>query len=434
MNDRVIILGAGISGLSASYYMRKAGIPNIVVEKENTYGGLCDSFEIQGFTFDTFAHISFDNEETAYNILEGNTAHWIHKPEATNYSQGLWIRNPAQNNLIYLPVKERIKIIKEFISRVPNKSIENYGDWLRSMYGDYFAEKFPYRYTRKYWTVEPEKLESKWVEGRMYIPTLEEILQGAMETDTRAIHYSKEARYPKYGGFKAFLNFLVQDADIRYCMNILEINAKQKWIKFKNGEEWKYDKLISTIPLTELCKKVKDIPMDILEASDKLDYTSGVMVSLGLSKPHTAPTLWFYIYDEDILPARVYAPDIKSPNNVPEGCSALQAEIYFSKYKNLPDDLEQIKRDVIHQLLKLKLFKEEDIVVSDVRMKQYANVMFTPSIYQARDVIHQYLNSVGIEYAGRWGEWDYLWVGQSLRSGRAAAEKVLNQELEYKEK
>lgn len=78
-------------------------------------------------------------------------------------------------------------------------------------------------------------------------------------------------------------------------------------------------------------------------------------------------------------------------------------------------------------MLRLNLFKEEDIVVSDVRMKQYANIMFTPEIYDARDAVHQYLKSVDIEYAGRWGEWDYLWVGQSFRSGRDAAERCIKQ-------
>ncbi len=427
MNKEIVILGAGIAGLSAAYHLKEAGIPNIVAEKENTYGGLCNSFEIRGFMFDTFAHISFDNEETTYHMLEGNVPHWTHESEAVNFNQGSWIKNPVQNNLAGLPVEERIRIIKGFIERTPDRNIENYGDWLRAMFGDYFAEKFPYKYTRKYWTVEPEQLESNWIKGRMYTPALEEVLRGAMEEDTRSVHYSKEARYPVKGGFKSFLDPLVKNADIRYCMDILEIDPQHKVIRFGNGEEWEYDKLISTIPLPELCHIINTAPESIRKTADRLDYTSGVMVSIGLARPCVSPALWFYIYDEEILPARVYAPDIKSPNNVPHGCSALQAEIYYSRYKKMPDDLEELKEDVIHQMLRLNLFKEEDIVVSDVRMKQYANIMFTPEIFDARDAVHQYLKSVDIEYAGRWGEWDYLWVGQSFRSGRDAAERCIKQ-------
>ena len=175
--------------------------------------------------------------------------------------------------------------------RTPDRNIENYGDWLRAMFGNYFAEKFPYKYTRKYWTVEPEQLESNWIKGRMYTPALEEVLRGAMEEDTRSVHYSKEARYPVKGGFKSFLDPLVKNADIRYCMDILEIDLQHKVIRFGNGEEWEYDKLISTIPLPELCHIINTAPESIRKTADRLDYTSGVMVSIGLARPSGSPAL-----------------------------------------------------------------------------------------------------------------------------------------------
>ena len=94
----------------------------------------------------------------------------------------------------------------------------------------------------------------------------------------------------------------------------------------------------------------------------------------------------------------------------------------------MPRDLERLKENVITQLLRLQLFSREDIIVTDIRAREYANVMFTPSIYKSRDIIHRYLKSIGIEYAGRWGEWDYLWTGQSLRSGKAAEERKKKRE------
>lgn len=419
-----IVLGAGITGLSASYYLRKAGIDNIILERDTTYGGLCNSFTIDGFTFDTFAHISFDNDEETYDMLEGNTSYFKHNPEATNYSNGKWIKNPAQNNLVSLPVDERISIIKGYLNRKENQ-IVSYADWLNYNFGKYFTDRFPRKYTRKYWTVEPERLDFKWIEGRMYVPSFDELLRGAFEESEAVLHYSKEARYPEQGGFKAFLNPLIDGAQIEYSKIVQEIDAERKIIRLSDGEIYEYDRLVSTIPLKELCGLIKNVPNDILQEADKLDFTSGVMVSLGFNKEKVSPKLWFYIYDEDILPARVYAPDYKSINNVPKGCSAIQAEIYYSKYKPMPDDLDALKDNVIEQLLKLDLFKKEDIIVSDIRTKKYANIMFTPSIYEARDKIHKYLNEIEIDYAGRWGEWDYLWVGQSFRSGKKAAERII---------
>ena len=42
MNQRsVVIIGAGIAGLGASYALRKSGVPSVILEKDCDYGGLC---------------------------------------------------------------------------------------------------------------------------------------------------------------------------------------------------------------------------------------------------------------------------------------------------------------------------------------------------------------------------------------------------------
>ena len=43
MNNNTIILGAGISGLGAAYSLRQKGETPLVLEKDETYGGLCDA-------------------------------------------------------------------------------------------------------------------------------------------------------------------------------------------------------------------------------------------------------------------------------------------------------------------------------------------------------------------------------------------------------
>lgn len=419
----VAILGAGVAGIAAASHLGELGISATIYEQEETYGGLCNSFQVEGFTFDTFAHISFDPD--AVQWMEDQTDFLVHRPEALNYAEGTWLRHPVQMNLHGLPVNDRIKVLKDFIYKNAVGKPSNYGEWLKWAFGEYFAEKYPYRYTRKYWTVGPELLETKWITGRMYEPNLEEMLRGAMTDDTPSVHYSKEARYPKNGGFKAFLKYMADKCHIVYNKKAEEIDIKNKKLIFQDKTEVHYDRLISTIPLPELCFAMKEMPTAVRKYADELDYTSGIMVSLGFNRPKVSPSLWYYIYDEDIWPARIYAPEWKSPNNVPKGCSAIQAEIYYSKYKPLFQPLEAILELTIEQLLRLGLFEKKDIILKDIRKKKYANIMFTPQIYTARDKIHEYLDRQGIVYAGRFGEWDYLWVGQSLLSGRRAADQIV---------
>lgn len=424
MGNQVTILGGGIAGLAAAYEAKQKDVKAVVYEKNEAFGGLCRSFTMDGFTFDTFAHVNFSRDPYVMSMLEEKTEYLIHKPEAVNYYHGSWVRNPAQNNLVDLPLEERIAVIEGFVGRDTEKEIHDYKDWLRVQYGDYFAEHFPSAYTRKYWTVEPEELETRWVEGRMYTPALAEMLRGAMTKDTPNVHYTKEIHYPKEGGYGAFLAPFAREADIRTNKKVTYVNPAERRIGFFDGEEITYDNIISTIPLDELVSCMENVPENIRKEAEKLEYTSGVIVSIGLKRENVAPALWFYIYDEDIFPARVYAPNIKSPSNVPKGCCALQAEIYFSRRKPLKHGMEEIMELTICQLISMGLFQREDIVLKDVRMEKYANIMFTPAIYSARKTVREYLEDYGIVCAGRFGEWDYLWTGQSIISGKKAIERI----------
>ena len=48
----VLIVGAGMAGLTAAAYLSRAGLKVLLCEKENQTGGLVNSFEYRGFVFD----------------------------------------------------------------------------------------------------------------------------------------------------------------------------------------------------------------------------------------------------------------------------------------------------------------------------------------------------------------------------------------------
>jgi protoporphyrinogen oxidase len=52
----VVVLGGGIAGLAAGYYLARDGWPVTVVERAPAVGGLCGSFESHGFTLDHGPH------------------------------------------------------------------------------------------------------------------------------------------------------------------------------------------------------------------------------------------------------------------------------------------------------------------------------------------------------------------------------------------
>lgn len=416
--DKIIILGAGISGLGAGYSLRRKGISAILLEKDFTYGGLCGNFEIDGFRFDRFVHFSFSDNEKVNELFSLSSPDIIrHIPNPYNICNGKWIKHPAQNNLYPLSEEEKRRIVADFrnrpqISDINN--ISNYEEWLRLQYGNYFAEHFPMAYTRKYWMCEARDLEIKWIGSRLYQPSIEEVTLGCQSADTPVAYYAKEMRYPQKGGFKTFMKALVKDLDIRFQSEVVEIYPLRKTVRTSVGEIYQYDKLISSLPLPEVLKLIKDVPTEAKNAGNQLKYTCGYQVSVGLKTKNIPPYLWWYIYDEDILPARVYSPSLKSSDNVPEGCSSLQLEIYceWNKYTR-----EELLEKSVDKLIALDIIKKDDILFIDVRFEKYANVIFDHNIYKSRKIVRDYLASIGIETIGRFGEWDYLWSDQSLLSG-----------------
>lgn len=416
--SQIYILGAGISGLGAGYSLRKRGIPSVILEKDATYGGLCGNFEINGFRFDRFVHFSFSNNEEVNRLFSLSSPNIIrHIPNPYNIYKGNWIKHPAQNNLYVLSEKEKHQIIEDFKKRAKDvdiNKIRSYEEWLRVQYGNYFAEHFPMVYTKKYWMCEAKDLETGWVGSRLYQPSLEEVIQGSLTQETPVTYYAKEMRYPVVGGFKTFLNVLVDEANIKFNSEVVEINPEKKMLRTVSGDLYQYDRLISSLPLPEVLNMLQEIPEEVRSVGSQLKCTCGYQVSVGLKTKNTPPYLWWYIYDEDILPARVYSPSLKSSDNAPEGCSSLQMEIFCEKDKYTKEEL--VSRSV-GKLVKLGVIKQEDILFVDVRFEKYANVVFDSNIYNARKAVRDYLSSLGIEVIGRFGEWDYLWSDQSLISG-----------------
>ena len=422
-----IILGAGISGISASFELKKNNIESIIFEKNNDWGGLLDNFQINGFRFDKFIHLSFAQDDYVNNIFY-KTPLIKHQPLSYNYYKGCWLKHPAQNNLFPLNEVEKNLILRDFKLRnwLRDEKVKNYEQWLRGQFGDYFAENFSMIYTEKYWTIEAKNLETKWIGNRLYKPSIEEVEKGLQTDITPNTYYAKEMRYPQKGGYKSFLKPMAEGLDIKTNSKVTAIDINKRQVVINGNLIKTYQNIISSLPLPEICKLIKNIPQHILEASQKLNYTSGYLISLGFNKPHIADKLWFYIYDKEILPSRVYSPSLKSSDNVPLGCSSIQAELYFNKGQKLNLSDEELLRQTISKFINIGLFKDEDLIVKDIRTEKYANVIFDHFIYENRKIVLDYLEINKIISVGRFGEWDYFWSDQSMLSGRNGALKIIN--------
>lgn len=114
----VIIVGAGIAGLSAGYHLKQINIKPILLEKESEYGGLCRSKVIGDAIFDYGVHVSFTQDDYVKKIFEQSVSKEFveHTAVPCNYWHGFWIPHQPQNHLSYLPKPTIKKILIDFIS------------------------------------------------------------------------------------------------------------------------------------------------------------------------------------------------------------------------------------------------------------------------------------------------------------------------------
>ena len=94
--------------------------------------------------------------------------------------------------------------------QTPERPIKNYADWLLSSFGRTFAELFPMQYTRKYHLTTAENMSTDWLGPRIYRPSLEEVLRGALssigpDTSTTSRISAIPARVDSYPILKKFV-------------------------------------------------------------------------------------------------------------------------------------------------------------------------------------------------------------------------------------
>lgn len=430
---KISILGSGMAGYGAAYGLNAEGIESVIYDKNTYYGGHTASHQYDsGFTFDEGPHISFTEVDRIQKLLAENVNFQYEtiKAYVNNYWQGHWIKHPAQCNLHGLPTDLVVKILQDFI-QVQNTDygeIKNYADWLRASFGKTFAATFPMEYTIKYHTTTADNMSTDWLGPRLYRPNLEEVLRGALTSNTLNVHYVNNFRYPSRGGFVSYLKpFMSQQPDLRLVHQLTHLDPQQQTLHFSNGVVDTYEHLISSVPLPDLIPMIAGTPADVLAAAQKLACSTAVIVNLGVNRPDLLDAHWTYFYDRDVCFARISTPYRQSPNNVPDGAASLQVEVYFSqKYRPLDRAPKEWIQPVINDLIRCGILREDDeFLFKNALLVPYANVIFDLERTDALKIVHGYLDDLGIAYCGRYGEWAYIWTDESFISGEKAAQKVL---------
>ncbi len=427
LDRQTAILGAGLSGLSTSFHL---GHPEscTVFEARDYYGGHCHSEQKQGWTWDDGPHISFTSNEYIKDLFSDlvDGEYEDLDVKAVNWYQGHWIDHPAQTSMWQIPEPLRSECVRSFVETVekPHDPPKNYEEWLHQAMGPVFADNFPAAYTRKYWTCEPRDLDVDWIGMRILRPEVDDVVNSAKGPLPKSMYYvnTRSARYPSKGGFAGYTHKLANGADIRYGMRLESHNFGDRLLRFSDGSEVSYERLVSTVHLQHLINSSDDAPQEVRDAVDTL--VSSVFYRVDFAVDHEArrPELWYYVYDEDKLSVRISVFERFAASNAPEGKTGIQVEVYGSKWRPLPADPREVQRRVLDELIELGLIDNPTSVkYSDIRLVRTGQIVYDLNRREALKVVNDYLDRQGVLRVGRYSEWKYLMSDTCVLGGRRAA-------------
>lgn len=420
-----MILGGGLAGLSACYHG-----DGVIYEQHETSGGQARSHARDGFVFDEGIHVLHTSNEYVLELMETIGADMaVKERNAWIHSHGAMTRYPFQANTYGLPVEIVKDCLLGFIKNDfgDRDKVKNYEDWLYFMFGKGIAEHFMIPYSRKFWGVEPSTLTTEWVNVRHPRPSLEEVVTGALEDQTKGFGINAVFRYPKEGGYGRIGEALTKcvEGRIRYGMKATKIDARRREVEFNAKTLVGYDTILSTVPLPDLISIIPDAPDDVREAVGRLRTNSMLAVSLGVNRPNITDKHWIYFLEKEYSFVRISFPFNQAASTAPAGTSSILAEIAYGNDNPLPVSRDRIVDRVVADLVKAGVLRTDDeIVHSDIVDIKYGYVLYDFARRPALEIVHNYLKSIGITPCGRYGLWGYLWSDEAILSGKKAAETL----------
>lgn len=412
----ILILGGGLSGLAAAHFLQGRCT---VVEAEQSPGGLCRSFEKNGFVYDIGGHVLFSkNTKVLKEIID-----WLHPNVAQKYRKNqIWHRDryvkyPFENGLSALDKDEIFDCLMGFLERKTTRP-KNLGEWCRFRFGRGLADKYLIPYNRKIWKYDLSKMSTHWVD-RIPSPPLEDIVRSAVGIETEGYIHQLHFYYPKRGGIQSLTRSLAGSVPaIRTGFAVRHIKKeKNVWCVSDGDSTVRARRLISTIPLFDLIDSLEHAPLRVKMAVGNLKYNSLILVMVAVKHEGLSQKTALYIPDPKILPHRVCFMKYFSRRNAPAGSSHLVAEITVppsSSCLRIAPDL--LIEKVVSGIKDICDFSVNDIILTDVKFIKYAYVIYDSQYLKNIRIVCDFLKSTGIQPLGRFGRFQYLNMDQCVEA------------------
>ena len=304
----------------------------------------------------------------------------------------------------------------------------NFEEFIYRVWGAGIARHFAIPYNRKLWGVSLREMETSWLGGRVPLPDLEEMIEGALSPSSKPMGPNARFGYPLRGGFEALMRgFLpLLRGELVLGTELVALRPKERHALLSDGTQVAYESLVSTIPLPELIRRMGDhAPEEIHRDVNGLRRVSVRCVNLGVGRPRLTEKHWIY-YPGDTVFHRIFVQGNASPHCNPEGGFGLTCEITYSDEKPLPWEGDDLVARCVTDARRVGILAPEDPVwTSCVTDIPYAYVVYDHERAERVRRVRAWLLAQGIVLGGRYSEWEYYNSDHAFLAGRSAAAQAV---------
>ena len=211
---------------------------------------------------------------------------------------------------------------------------------------------------------------------------------------------------------------------MRTSIRISRLDLRKKAAWSTAGEAFRFDAVISTIPLPEMVRSCVDLPSGVRAAASALRWVKVLCVNLGVRDPAATHGHWVYVPERTYPFFRAGFLSNVSAAAAPKGCASLFVETSFHSGARV-NVREEVRKATgsLRRMGVLPPGRKPEIV--EPVLLDPAYVVFDHARDAAVRRVREHLGGKGVFTAGRYGAWDYYGMEASMADGiRAAGDAI----------